>query len=255
MYGALAAMHGALATAHVLAPQWVIIPYFLWGAAEKEKLHQKEIQRLNLGAVTFAAATLGVHALQWDLLRRSAALTAGAIAGLTAAAPAFYYSRTSGHGLRPGPIFQGIFKDLGNLLHPGMKGAAYSILTLGILGAGASYIALPHESLTSVLPHATSPDCIMLWRSIGAGLLMLPTWTYNLKEASDAGVLHKPHFLDMNIGLATAGLTHLVVLGPWWLQGHAGPLMPYILGTWATAFAVGTWAALVKRPVQQPKPI
>ena len=62
-----------------------------------------------------------------------------------------------------------------------MKGAAYSLLTLGILGAGASYKALPHESLTSVLTHATSPDCIMLWRSIGAGLLMLPTWTYNLK--------------------------------------------------------------------------
>lgn len=27
MYGALAAMHGALATAHVLAPQWVSVPY------------------------------------------------------------------------------------------------------------------------------------------------------------------------------------------------------------------------------------
>ncbi len=80
--------------------------FYAQGAAEKEKLHQKEYQRLNLGAVTFAAATLGVRALHWDLLRPSAALTAGAIAGLTAAAPAFYYSRTSGHGLRPGPIIQ-----------------------------------------------------------------------------------------------------------------------------------------------------
>ncbi|BDA43152.1 hypothetical protein COCOBI_04-1630 [Coccomyxa sp. Obi] len=255
MYGALAAMHGALATAHVLAPQWasefifagspqpfdlVLNPlhrvlgtghlaaawsmWILKGAAEKEELHQKEYQRLNLGAVTFAAATLGVHAMQWDLLRPSAALTAGAIAGITAVAPAFYYSRTSGHGLRVGPIFQGIFRDLGNLLQiRGMKSAAYSVLTVGILGAGASYIALPYESLTS--------------------------------EASDAGRLHKPQFLDMNMGLAAAGLAHLIVLGPWWLLGHAGPLMPYILGTWATAFAAGTWGALGKRPVKQPKPI
>lgn len=76
-----------------------------------------------------------------------------------------------------------------------------------------------------------------------------------MQEASEAGVLNKPQFLDMNIGLAAAGLAHLIVLGPWWLQGHAGALMPYILGTWAAAFAVGTWGALVKRPVQQPKPI
>lgn len=69
-----------------------------------------------------------------------------------------------------------------------------------------------------------------------------------MQEAADVGVLHKPQFLDMNTGLAMTGLAHLVVLGPWWLQGYSGPLMPYIMGTWAAAFAVGTWSVFGNKP-------
>lgn len=69
-----------------------------------------------------------------------------------------------------------------------------------------------------------------------------------MQEAADVGVLYKPQFLDLNMGLAMAGLFHLVVLTPWWLHGYSGPLMPYVLGTWATAFAVGTWGGLAHRP-------
>lgn len=76
------------------------------GAAEKRKLHLPEFQRLNLGLTIFAAATLGMNMLHWDLLRPSAALTAATIAGITASVPALFYSRTSGHGLRVRPIFE-----------------------------------------------------------------------------------------------------------------------------------------------------
>lgn len=74
------------------------------GGAEKQELHRVEFQRLNLGVATFAAVTLGVHALHWDLLRPSAALTAATIAGLTAAVPLSYFSRTARQGLRARPI-------------------------------------------------------------------------------------------------------------------------------------------------------
>lgn len=77
---------------------------------------------------------------------------------------------------------QGITHDLGNLMQiRGLKSMVYSALTVAILGAGSAYIAAPYESLTNVLTYTKGPDCIMLWRSIGAALLMLPTWTYNLK--------------------------------------------------------------------------
>ena len=61
-------------------------------------------------------------------------------------------------------------------------------------------------------------------------------------------MLNKPQFVDLNMGLALTGLAHLVVLAPWWLHGYSGPVMPYVLGTWAAAFAVGTYSALANKP-------
>ena len=74
------------------------------GGADNRQLHMPEYQRLNLGLSFFAVATLGVSAFHWEMLRPAAALTAAAVAGITAAVPAFYYSQTSRHGLHPGPI-------------------------------------------------------------------------------------------------------------------------------------------------------
>lgn len=79
-------------------------------------------------------------------------------------------------------VLQGIFRDLGSLMRVrGLKSAAYSALSVGILGAGTAYVIAPQESLHNVLPYARGPEAVMLWRSLGAALLMLPTWTYNLK--------------------------------------------------------------------------
>ena len=79
----------------------------------------------------------------------------------------------------------------------GMKSEVYSALTVAILGAGSAYMAMPYESLTNVFTYAKGPDCIMLWRSIGAALLMLPTWTYNLKARQ-----HGLHLLCCSLCLA-----------------------------------------------------
>jgi hypothetical protein len=69
-------------------------------------VHVPAGQRLDLGLMTFAAAGLAASGMHWDLLRPAAAAVQAAALGLTAAIPAFYYSKTSGHGLRPGPIFE-----------------------------------------------------------------------------------------------------------------------------------------------------
>ena len=49
------------------------------------------------------------------------------------------------------------------------------------LGLTASSIVAPVPTLTSIIQGASTPDCIALWRNVGAALLVLPTWTMNLK--------------------------------------------------------------------------
>lgn len=74
---------------------------------------------------------------------------------------------------------------MGNLMQlRGVKSTVYSALTVAILGAGTGYLVAPYESMTNVFTYAKGPDCIMLWQCVGAALLMLPTWTYNLKVRS-----------------------------------------------------------------------
>ena len=72
--------------------------------------------------------------------------------------------------------------DLKSLLHPAnLKSAVYVALTATFLGLTASNIVAPVPTLTSIIQGASSPDCIALWRNVGAALLVLPTWTMNLK--------------------------------------------------------------------------
>ena len=92
------------------------------GAAEKRELQMPEFQRLNLGMAFFALTALGVHAIHWDMLRPAAALTAATVAGITAAAPAFYYSRTSGHGLAAGRIAEVIHVNGNHIIFMPMPG-------------------------------------------------------------------------------------------------------------------------------------
>ena len=75
-----------------------------------------------------------------------------------------------------------ISSDLQSLLRPAnIKSAAYAALTATFLGLTASSIVAPVPTLTSIVQGANTPDCITLWRNVGAALLVLPTWTMNLK--------------------------------------------------------------------------
>ena len=77
---------------------------------------------------------------------------------------------------------QRISLDLNSLLHPAnVKSAVYAALTATFLGLTASNIIAPVPTLTSIIQGANTPDCIALWRNVGAALLVLPTWTMNLK--------------------------------------------------------------------------
>lgn len=37
-----------------------------------------------------------------------------------------------------------------------------------------------------------------------------------------------------------------------WTVSLTGPLMPYVLGAWATAAAIGAWALFPERPTEPP---
>ena len=68
----------------------------------------------------------------------------------------------------------------------------------------------------------------------------------SMQEASEAGVLGKPQFKVLSCGLALVGFAHIMALHPYWANNDCGPLMPYILGTWAAAAIIGAWGALLR---------
>ena len=79
-------------------------------------------------------------------------------------------------------FLQLVSSDLKKLLQPAnAKSVVYAALTAAFLGLTTSYIIAPVATLTSILQGASTPDCIALWRNVGAALLILPTWTVNLK--------------------------------------------------------------------------
>ena len=77
---------------------------------------------------------------------------------------------------------QRVISDLHMLLQPrNINGAVYSAMTAGVLGLGAAYIWASPDLVTKILANANTPDAIVLWRSIGAALLVLPAWGVTLK--------------------------------------------------------------------------
>lgn len=77
---------------------------------------------------------------------------------------------------------QRVISDVRMLLRPrNINSAVYSATTLAFLGMGAAYIWAPTELVTKIIAHANTPDATVLWRSIGATLLVLPSWGVTLK--------------------------------------------------------------------------
>lgn len=80
---------------------------------------------------------------------------------------------------------QRVLSDLRSLVRPrNVNSTVYSVLTAAFLGVGAACIWAPPELLTGILAHANTPDAILLWRSISAALLVLPSWSVTLKVST-----------------------------------------------------------------------
>lgn len=77
---------------------------------------------------------------------------------------------------------QRVVSDVATLLRPrNINSTVYSAMTLAFLGLGATYICAPPDIITNIIAHANTPDAMLLWRSIGATLLVLPSWGVTLK--------------------------------------------------------------------------
>ncbi len=74
------------------------------------------------------------------------------------------------------------------------------------------------------------------------------------QEAADKSILGQAPFRMLNMGLAVMGLAHVITVTPWWNPCNAGPYMPYAVGLWGAAAAVGTLGFLSRAqpPVEKP---
>ncbi|KAK9803262.1 hypothetical protein WJX72_001960, partial [[Myrmecia] bisecta] len=99
----------------------------------------------------------------------------------TLAFSSYYYAKSSGHGLRPGPIIKGIMHDLRRLLPTKyLQSTMYTALTANFLLVGASYIATPELTLDLML-RQSPPEAQFLLEHVGGSMLLLAPWSYNLK--------------------------------------------------------------------------
>lgn len=77
---------------------------------------------------------------------------------------------------------QRVLSDLRTILRPrNINSAVYSVMTAAFLGLGGAYIWASPEVVTRIMTHANTPDALVLWRSIGSALLVLPAWGVTLK--------------------------------------------------------------------------
>eukprot|EP00884_Botryococcus_braunii_P017965 jgi/Botrbrau1/4852/Bobra.0032s0013.1 len=199
--------------------------------------------------MTFSGVSLALHVANAGLLRPTALAVAGVAMGLTFAVPAYFYRQTTGEPLNASAL-RGIGDDLGKLANnKNVLAAVYSLMTVALLGAGVGYIAAPEATLTGVFSYAKGADILFLWRIIGSALLLLPTWTFTLKEAADRGSLAQPGNRYLNSGLCAASLAHVIILGSWYTGGDYGTwIMPAVLGTWATGLTASLAGLFSKSP-------
>jgi hypothetical protein len=179
----------------------------------------------SLIAPPVAAALGGAAALQWWVAGRN-------------------YAKYSPEGTNPTAIIKSFaydasqtFADLSN----GFLPLAYAFLTATFLGAGFGYLLAPYQTLDIIFGgFATKgPEDVLTWQLVGAGIsILLGSIGYSLKEAALEGTLEEGRYKALNLGLLTASLGHVAVLGPLLNTPGAGTGLPLLLGAWVGSTAV-----------------
>uniref|UniRef100_A0A383V958 Uncharacterized protein n=1 Tax=Tetradesmus obliquus TaxID=3088 RepID=A0A383V958_TETOB len=163
------------------------------------------------------------------------------------------YSRNAPEGYNPVADAKTWVNDAKNIFTgvTGGSSTGYAYLTAALLASGLGYIAAPLPTLQAVFGGSVAsagPESIVLWQLIGAGVSMLVApWALSLKEAAAGNQLSDVRYKLLNIGLLSAGIGHLLVLQP--LLGdpaRSGPLLPVIVGAWASAALLGGVGLLKK---------
>jgi len=111
---------------------------------------------------------------------------------------------------------------------------------------------MPGSTLAAAIGYARDASSFFFWQNIGAGLATIaPVMTYSLKTQADAGRLADPISKILNVGLLTASAGHLAVLFPMLSAGQSGPLLPWLVGAWATGAGAALFGLLSGGSVEE----
>lgn len=221
-------------------------------AAKRGQLGDSSFQRLNLALLAASAfntvffisnaATAG----EGSVVSFSAFWVTVLALGATVLTAWGGYGKNSQVGLslkRVGPLpavkkYQDDLADLPDN-NGDLQATLYSILTVGLVVSGATYLLQPQETLQAFFNNSKGEECIFTWRAIGGGLItLLPAMTYTLREGAKRGKLGESAYKALNIGVFGAGAGHLAILTPILVSGEGGPLLPALLGLWGVGAAV-----------------
>eukprot|EP00878_Enallax_costatus_P002514 GHUV01002695.1.p1 GENE.GHUV01002695.1~~GHUV01002695.1.p1 ORF type:complete len:416 (+),score=125.33 GHUV01002695.1:151-1398(+) len=230
------------------------------GAVEQD-LDSTLHKRLNASLSTFSVAQLGLLGLCLTPLSRSILggelgtnvlnVAGVGVLGLGVAIQLYVagvnYAKNAPEGYSPVADAKTWLQDAANTFSnvDGANSAGYAVLTASLLAAGIGYLVLPYPTLVGVFGSSAAnagPEAIVLWQLIGAGVSMIAgPLAYQCKDGAAENELSDVRYKLMNIALLTAGVGHWLVLLPrWGSEATAGPLLPVVLGTWATAALLGS---------------
>lgn len=113
----------------------------------------------------------------------------------------------------------------------------YAFLTIAFPLAGLAYFISPRFTLQHTFGYDYGKSAQALWKAVGVGGLMtvMPALTAALKHKAEVDMMAATPARTLNLGLMGTAVGHLLVLGPILAKGHAGFLLPGVLGTWGLA--------------------
>ena len=194
-----------------------VVCFSLRVASDARLLDHPAVQRLQLGLFWFALSAVLlhlVHLLFVKSLTLWGLLLGALIMGTTVMLPTAHLTMSGGFGLAD--MQQGWMVCLANLFAPRQLSLAtvlYSLLTVLFTLVGVTYIIIPKITLNWVFGYSAGKASVFLWQWIGSGMVFLfPAVTYTCEEQAIMGLLDRTIPKSLNVGLAVAGLFHILEL-------------------------------------------
>jgi hypothetical protein len=223
-----------------LAAAVAFVAHDLKDAVQRGRLYMDDYQRLNWGLGLWAAAALLNLPIGWPLLSKFTFSIMGLVYSAILALAIYQFNNTTDRRASLQNFVRGEINNYRNLARTrGPRSLLYSILAAFYTFEALTFLIAPSLLLNSIFGTSGGPLGRFQGRLLGAGMLLLRTVAFNLKDAvergTDRGVIGGRSFKLLNAAIAAVSLMHVLLLAPMYFKGIGGPAMPFALLMWVSS--------------------